>query len=86
MLTGGGAQLEGISQYAELIFSSNVRIGFPKDVILSEKSIQNPGYADVIGCSLFDYLEFSDQIIVKQGKKQKNQGFKGFFSWLDQYI
>ncbi len=86
VLTGGGAQLEGISQYAELIFSSNVRIGLPKDDILSEKNIQNPGYTDAIGCSFFDYREFSDEINEKYGKKQKNQGFKGFFSWLDQYI
>jgi cell division protein FtsA len=86
VLTCGGAQLEGISQYAELIFSSNVRIGLPKNDILSEKNIQNPGYADAIGCSLFDNREFSDEIYEKQGKKQKKQGFKGFFSWLDQYI
>ena len=86
VLTGGGAQLEGISQYAELIFSSNVRIGLPKDDILSEKNIQNPGYTDAIGCSFFDYREFSDKITEKQGKKQKKLGFKGFFSWLDQYI
>ena len=86
VLTGGGAQLEGITQYAELIFSSNVRIGFPKNIILSEQNIQNPGYTDAIGCSFFDYREFSDEIIIKQGKKQKKQGFKGFFSWLDQYI
>ena len=41
---------------------------------------------DAIGCSLFDYRVFSDEIYEKQGKKQKKQGFKGFFSWLDQYI
>ena len=86
VLTGGGAQLEGISQYAELIFSSNVRIGFPKDDILSEKIIQNRGYTDALGCSFFDYREFSDKINEKHGKKQKKQGIKGFFSWLDQYI
>jgi len=86
VLTGGGSQLEGISQYAELIFSSNVRIGYPKDDIVSEQDIQNPSYADALGCSLFDNKEFSDDIIEKQGKKQKKQGFKGFFSWLDQYI
>ncbi|MBS56529.1 MAG: cell division protein FtsA [Rickettsiales bacterium] len=86
VLTGGGSQLEGISQYAELIFSSNVRIGYPKKDIVSEQNILNPGYADVLGCSLFDYTEFSDKIIKKNGKKQKKQGFKGFFSWLDQYI
>ncbi|MDC0625501.1 cell division protein FtsA, partial [Alphaproteobacteria bacterium] len=86
VLTGGGAQLEGISQYAELIFSSNVRIGLPKDDISSEKNIQNPGYNDAIGCSFFDYRDFSDEIIEKQGKNKKKQVFKGFFSWLDHYI
>ncbi len=86
VLTGGGSQLEGISQYAELIFSSNVRIGYPKDDILSEQNIQNPGFADVLGCSFFDYRDFSDKITEKQGKNKKKQGFKGFFSWLDQYI
>jgi len=86
VLTGGGSQLEGISQYAELIFSSNVRIGLPKNDISSETNIQNPGYADAIGCSFFDSIEFSDEIYEKQGKKQKKQGFRGFFNWLDQYI
>ena len=72
----------------EIINNANIiiQLGLPKDDILSEKSIQNPGYADAIGCSIFDYQEFSDEIIKKQGKKQKKQGFKGFFSWLDQYI
>ena len=86
VLTGGGSQLEGISQYAELIFSSNIRIGFPKDDILTNQSIHNPGYADVLGCSLYDSRDFSDKIAENQGKKQKKQLYKGFFSWLDQYI
>ena len=86
VLTGGGAQLEGISQYAELIFSSNVRIGNSKDKINSENIIQNSSFSDVIGCSLYDQNNFLDNYIEKQGKKQKKQGFKGFFNWLDQYI
>ncbi len=86
VLTGGGSQLEGISQYAELIFSSNVRIGYPKDEIISEHNIKNPGYSDTLGCSLYDNEQFSDKIIENRGKKQKKQGFKGFFSWLDRYI
>ena len=86
VLTGGGSQLEGISQYAELIFSSNVRIGYPKDDIIAEQNIQNPGFADALGCSFFDHRDFSDKITEKQGKNKKKQGFKGFFSWLDQYI
>ncbi len=86
VLTGGGAQLEGISQYAELIFSSNVRIGNFKNRIISENNLQNPGFSDVVGCSLYDQNVFLDNSIEKQGKKQKKQGFKGFFNWLDQYI
>ena len=86
VLTGGGSQLEGISQYAELIFSSNVRIGFPKEDLISDKSLKNSSFADVIGCSLFDPDIYLDKIIEKQGKKQKKQGFVGFFNWLDQYI
>ena len=86
VLTGGGAQLEGISQYAELIFSSNVRIGYPKDDIIFEKNNNNPAFADVLGCGLYNHGDFSDSIIEKQGKNQKKQGFKGFFNWLDQYI
>tara|TARA_Y100001970_G_scaffold236614_1_gene296505 strand:- start:9231 stop:10451 length:1221 start_codon:yes stop_codon:yes gene_type:complete len=86
VLTGGGSQLEGISQYAELIFSSNVRIGYPKEVLISQEVMKNSSFADVIGCSMFDPDIFLDKIIEKQGKKQKKQGFSGFFNWLDQYI
>ena len=86
VLTGGGSQLEGISQYAELIFSSNVRIGFPKEGLVSDQSMKNSSFADVIGCSLFDPDIYLDKIIEKQGKKQKKPGFGGFFNWLDQYI
>ena len=86
VLTGGGSQLEGISQYAEMIFSSNVRIGFPKEDIIPDKSLINSSFSDVIGSSLFNPDVFLDKILDIQGKKQKKQGFKGFFNWLDQYI
>ena len=59
-----------------MIFSSNVRIGYPKEEIESEKSIQNPSYADVLGCSLYNHSEFSDNIIEKHNKKHKKRGFK----------
>ena len=86
VLTGGGSQLEGISQYAEMIFSSNVRIGFPKEDIIPDKNLINSSFSDVIGSSLFNPDVFLDKILDKQGKKHKKQGFKGFFNWLDQYI
>mgnify|MGYP000427169414 CR=1 FL=1 len=63
-----------------------LRIGNPKGEIVSEKIFQNPSFADVIGCCLYDQKEFSNDILEKQGNKQKKPGFKGFFNWLDQYI
>ena len=86
VLTGGGSQLEGISQYAELIFQVMSELVFLKKVWISDKSLKNSSFADVIGCSLFDPDIYLDKIIEKQGKKQKKQGFSGFFNWLDQYI
>ena len=86
VLTGGGSQLEGISQYAELIFSSNVRIGKPKDEIICNQNIKNPSYVDALGSSLFDNKVFSENFMENLEKKEKKQAFKGFFSWLDQYI
>jgi Actin-like ATPase involved in cell division len=86
VLTGGGSQQEGISEYAELIFSSNVRIGYPKEGLNSKSIMKNSSFADVIGCGLFDPDIYLDKIIEKQGKKIKKQGFNSFFNWLDQYI
>ena len=44
VLTGGGAQLEGITEYAKVIFSSNVRIGKPLNYLNLEKKFSNPCY------------------------------------------
>ncbi len=86
VLTGGGSQLDGINQYAEMIFSSNVRIGYPKKEIIYPEKIQNPAYSDALGSSLYDHKDFSDNFIEKHRKNEKKQGIKGFLSWLDQYI
>ncbi len=32
VLTGGGSQLEGIADYAQIIFDSNVRFGLPHSI------------------------------------------------------
>ena len=37
ILTGGGSQLEGISDYAQIIFDSNVRLGRPSKIIGLDK-------------------------------------------------
>ena len=86
VITGGGSQLEGIEEYARMIFSSNVRIGKPLEILNLEKSFLNPAYADIIGTILFEKDEFSIGFMKKQSKNIKKPSFSGFFSWLDQYI
>ena len=86
ILTGGGAQLEGITEYAKIIFSSNVRLGKPLESLNLDKKLFKSNFADIIGTILFDPQDFSIKYINKVRKNQKNPGFSGFFSWLDQYI
>ena len=40
VLTGGGSQLEGIAEYAKIIFSSNVRVGKPMQFLDLDKNFK----------------------------------------------
>ena len=86
VITGGGSQLEGIEEYARMIFSSNVRIGKPLEFLNLKDNFYNPSYSDIIGTTFFEKDEFSIGFMKKQSKNIKKPSFSGFFSWLDQYI
>ena len=86
VITGGGSQLEGIEEYARMIFSSNVRIGKPLDFLNLKDNFYNPSNSDIIGTTFFEKDEFSIGFMKKQSKNVKKPSFSGFFSWLDQYI
>ena len=86
VLTGGGAQLEGITEYAQVIFSSNVRLGKPLNYLNLEKKSSNTSMADIIGTVLFEPANYEIKYFKKDKKNKKNLGFSGFFAWLDQYI
>ena len=86
VITGGGSQLEGIEEYARMIFSSNVRIGKPLDFLNLKDNFYNPSYSDIIGTTFFEKDEFSIGFMKKQSKNAKKPSFSRFFSWIDQYI
>ena len=86
VLTGGGAQLEGIKEYAKVIFSSNVRIGKPLNYLNLDKKFSNASMADIIGTVLFEPANYEIKYFKKDKKNKKIPGFSGFFAWLDQYI
>ena len=86
VLTGGGSLLEGIAEYAKIIFSSNVRIGKPLESLVKESTFSSPSTTDILGTILYDQEKFEVKYLKNHKKTNKFQGFSGFFSWLDQYI
>ena len=86
ILTGGGAILEGIAEYAQVIFDSNVRIGMPLSIKGLDKKFINPQFSQTIGTILFNKSDYEIEFLRNEEKYKKNTVLSRFSSWLDQYI
>ena len=86
ILTGGGALLEGIAEYAQVIFDSNVRIGMPLSIKGLDKKFINPQFSQTIGTILFNKSDYEIEFLENEEKNKKNNVLSRFSSWLDQYI
>ena len=86
ILTGGGASLEGITEYAQIIFDSNVRIGKPLPIIGLNNKFLKPQFSQTIGTILFNKSEYEIEFLKNSKKNKKNNVLSRFSSWLDQYI
>ena len=86
ILTGGGATLEGITDYAQIVFDSNVRIGKPFPINGLDKSFLISQFSQTIGTILFEKSEYEIEFMQNMRKIKKNTVFSRFFSWLDKYI
>ncbi len=86
ILTGGGSQLEGIADYAQIIFDSNVRLGKPISIIGSKKEFSGPQFAQTLGAVFFKKQHYDVDFLKKSQNLRKNTIFQRFSSWLDQYI
>ena len=86
ILTGGGAILEGIAEYAQVIFDSNVRIGMPLSIKGLDKKFVNPQFSQTIGTILFNKSDYEIEFLRSAEKYKKNTVLSRFSSWLDQYI
>ena len=86
ILTGGGAILEGIAEYAQVIFDSNVRIGMPLSIKGLDKKFINPQFSQTIGTILFNKSDYEIEFLRSEEKYKKNTVLSRFSSWLDQYI
>ncbi len=86
ILTGGGSQLEGISDYAQVIFDSNVRLGSPMKLNGLEKKFLGPQFSQTLGAIFYQESKYEIDFLKKRENLRKNTLFGRFSSWLDQYI
>lgn len=86
VLTGGGSQMEGIIDYAQTIFDSNVRLGKPFGIFGLNKKFSGPQFSQTIGTVLYQENEYELTFLKKGQNIKKNTIFSRFSSWLDQYI
>ncbi|MDC0192707.1 cell division protein FtsA [Alphaproteobacteria bacterium] len=86
ILTGGGSQLEGIADYAQIIFDSNVRLEKPFFIKGAKKEFSGPQFAQTLGSVFFDNQRYEVNFLKKSQNLRKNSIFQRFSSWLDQYI
>ena len=86
VLTGGGSQLEGIADYAQTIFDSNVRLGQPLGIVGLKKAFSGPQFSQTIGSILYEPDKYEVSFLKKSQKITKNTLIGRFSSWLDQYI
>ena len=86
VLTGGGSLLEGISEYAQQIFNSNVRIGKPLPLVGLEEKFFKPQFSQTLGTILFNKNDYEISFLKNKEKTKKNNVLSRFSTWLDQYI
>ena len=89
VLTGGGSLLDGIEEYAKIIFDSQVRIGYPSASIRGlNEEIYKPQFAVSLGLMLssHNYTEIDSFIDKKYKKHRKNSFFGRLSNWVDTYI
>ena len=68
ILTGGGSQLEGISDYAQMIFDSNVRLGKPLRIQGLPKAFSGPQFSQTIGSVFYRESQYELNFIKKKDK------------------
>ena len=86
VITGGGALLEGIEKYVQMIFDSNVRIGEPLKFSGLNDKFAKSQFSQTLGLILYEAKDYEIDYLNNKEKNKKNTVFGRFSSWLDQYI
>ena len=87
VLTGGGSLLEGIEEYAQIIFDSKTRISQPISIEGLDNKFNKPQFSQTVGLMIYEENNHKFNFLLKNKEKiEKKTIFKRFFAWLDQYI
>ena len=87
VLTGGGSQLEGIEEYAKIIFDSKTRVFQSIPSLEINSKLNKPQFSQTVGQMFYNKNDFQfDFLAEKVEKIEKKTLLKRFSTWLDQYI
>ena len=87
VLTGGGSLLEGIEEYAQIIFDSKTRVSQPISIIGLDNKFNKPQFSQTVGLMIYEENNHKFNFLLKNKEKiERKSIFKHFFAWLDQYI
>ena len=75
VITGGSAELSGVSELAEKVFGKPIRVGYPKGLSGDTDFINKPMYSTAVGLVLYGAKKAKDER-KRFGKKEKNIFFK----------
>ena len=87
VLTGGGSLLEGIEEYAQIIFDSKTRLSQSIPYLGLDKKYNKPQFSQTFGLMMYNNNDYQFDFLSENKEKiEKKSYFGRFSSWLDKYI
>lgn len=86
VLTGGGAQLQGLPEAARRILGRNVRIGRPLGVAGLPEAAKGPAFATAVGLMIYPQVADFELSQVKGGISHRLTGTGGRFQRVSQWL
>ena len=79
VITGGGAELKGIADYAQQLLGRSVRVGRPRGLTNLPEAHSGPGFATLAGLAYFAAADPIDLrgVAPKQQTVHRSKGWRG---------
>jgi len=77
VLTGGGAEIEGLKEFAEKLTGMNARIAYPRGILGLPSQLKKPAYSTSVGTLLWGIKHHGEGRVFSTGEKTL-WGYKAF--------